>query len=182
MIVYHGSIKKLDYLSKETVVQQLPNDIDTIGIWFTSDIKSAKPFAIGTETVIEKSKTEFWDDDQPKVVQYERMVRGFIYRVYIDEPNLKEYESYDLFMSERDKYCDYFTTRKKIPSWVDRATLLNKEEANEKFQQKLIKQGFEGFVIQKTNLHNLVSDLYCIFSEDALFIADVLSVDDIETN
>jgi hypothetical protein len=43
MIVYHGSIRKFEQFHKETVVQHLPNDIDTIGFWFTSDIDSAKP-------------------------------------------------------------------------------------------------------------------------------------------
>ncbi|MEH7275694.1 hypothetical protein V7125_18965, partial [Neobacillus vireti] len=107
MIVYHGSIKKYEQFNKENVVQNLSNEINTIGIWFTSDINSARPFAIGTETVIEKSKNEFWDDGEPKIVQLERLVRGYIYKVYIDEPNLKIYESniedsYELFMRKRD--------------------------------------------------------------------------------
>lgn len=110
MIVYHGSIRKFEHFNKEMVVHQnLINDINTIGFWFTSDIISAKPYTIGTKTVIEKSKTEYWEDGEPKVVQFDRPVSGFIYKVYIGEPNLKKYESnsedsYDLFMRERDKY------------------------------------------------------------------------------
>jgi hypothetical protein len=76
MIVYHGSIKKFDHFKKEALVQNLPDHIDTIGIWLTADIDSARPFAIGTETIIEKSKTEFWDDGEPKVVQIEKPVQG----------------------------------------------------------------------------------------------------------
>ncbi|TWE08202.1 hypothetical protein FB550_101217 [Neobacillus bataviensis] len=180
MIVYHGSIKKFEHFNKETVVQKLSNDIDTIGFWFTSDIHSAKPFAIGTETVIEKSETEFWEDGEPKIVQIEKPVRGFIYRVFIDEPNLKEYQSYDLFMSERHIYCDYLATKKRNPTWKDQVILLNKEEANANFRKKLIKQGYEGLVIRNTTLHDKITDLYCIFSENAPYIADVMPVDELE--
>lgn len=184
MIVYYGSIKKFEQFHQQTVVQHLRNDIDTIGFWFTSDIDSAKPFAIGTETVIEKSETEFWEDGEPKVVEYERPVRGFIYKIYIDDPNLKEYDSasedsYELFMRERDPFCDYFSLDQTNLSWKDQAILLNKEEANAKFRKKLMNQGYEGFVIRNTKLANGVADLYCIFSEDSLHIADVLPVDEI---
>ena len=182
MIVYYGSIRKFDHFNKETVVQNLSNDINTIGFWFTSDINSAKPYAIGTETVIEKSETEFWEDGEPKVVQSNRPVSGFIYQVYIDEPNLKKYEShtedsYDLFMRERDKYCVYFGEKKGNLTWKDKAILLNKEEANAEFRKNLISQGYEGFLIRNTRLHSGVADLYCIFSEDSLHIADVMPVD-----
>nr|WP_256235572.1 hypothetical protein [Bacillus sp. EB600] len=182
MIVYHGSIRKFEHFAKETVVQNLRNDINTIGFWFTSDIDSAKPYAIGTETVFQKSETVFWEDGEPKVVQLDRPVKGFIYKVYMDEPNLKEYESksedpYDLFMRERDKYCDYLGGRKRNLTWKDKAILLNKEEANAEFRKNLISQGYEGFLIRNTRLQNGVTDLYCIFSEDSLHIADVIPVD-----
>jgi hypothetical protein len=182
MIVYHGSIRKFEHFNKETVVQNLSNDINTIGFWFTSDINSAKPYAIGTETVIEKSETEFWEDGEPKVVQSDRPVSGFIYKVYIDEPNLKEYDSntedsYDLFMRERDKYCVYLRAKKRNLTWKDKAILLNKEEANAEFRKNLISQGYEGFLIRNTKLHSGVTDLYCIFSEDTLHIADVMPLD-----
>jgi hypothetical protein len=182
MIIYHGSIRKFEHFNKETVVQNLSNDINTIGFWFTSDINSAKPYAIGTETVIEKSETEFWEDGEPKVVQSDRPVSGFIYKVYIDEPNLKEYESntedsYDLFMRERDKYCVYLGAKKRNLTWKDKAILLNKEEANAEFRKNLISQGYEGFLIRNIKLHSGVTDLYCIFSEDSLYIADVMPVD-----
>lgn len=59
MIVYHGSIKNFQNFTKETVVQNLGNDINTIGFWFTSDIHTAKPFAIGSETVIENQRASF---------------------------------------------------------------------------------------------------------------------------
>ncbi|MFC4802054.1 hypothetical protein ACFPA1_22350 [Neobacillus sp. GCM10023253] len=182
MIVYHGSIRKFNHFNKETVVQKLNNDIDTIGFWFTSDSASAKPFPIGTENVIQKSETEFWEDGTPKVVQVEKPVRGFIYKVFMDEPNLKEYQSdsedsYDLFMRERDQYCDYFGSSKRNPTWGDNAALLNKEEANAAFRKNLMNQRYEGLVIRNTKLHNGVIDLYCIFSENPLHIADVISVD-----
>lgn len=185
MIVYHGSIKKFDHFNKETVVQNLSNDINTIGIWFTSDIHSAKPFTIGTQTVIEKSETEFWENGEPKVVQFERPVKGFIYKVYIDEPNLKIYESntedsYDLFMRERDKYCDYLGAKKRNSTWKDHAILLNKEEANTEFRRSLIKQGYDGLVIRNTTLHSGITDLYCIFSEELLQIADVFPEEGLE--
>lgn len=180
MIVYHGSIKKFDHFKKEALVQNLPDHIDTIGIWFTADIDSARPFAIGTETIIEKSKTEFWDDGEPKVVQMEKPVQGFIYRVYMDEPNLKEYENYELFMIDRDKYCDYLATKNRNPTWRDQAILLNKEEANAAFRQNLQKQGYEGFLIHNTSMYENVTNLYCIFSEDSIFIADVIQVEECE--
>ncbi len=150
MIVYHGSIRKFEHFAKETVVQNLRNDIDTIGFWFTSDIDSAKPYAIGTETVFQKSETEFWEDGEPKVVQLVRPVNGFIYKVYMDEPNLKEYksnseDSFDLFMRERDKYCDYLGARKRNLTWKDKAILLNKEEANAEFRKNLISSGIRRF-------------------------------------
>ncbi len=179
MIVYHGSISNFQHFNKETVVQNLNNDIDTMGFWFTSDMNAAKPFAIGFETVIEESKSEFWENGESKVIQYDRPVSGFIYKVYIDEPSLKIYEStteesFDLFMRDRDIYCDYLGAKKRNPTWKDNAILLNKEEANTEFRKSLIKQGHEGLVIRKTRIHNMITDLYCIFSEDSLLITEVL--------
>lgn len=181
MIIYHGSIHKFDHFPKEAVVQNLPYGIDTIGFWFTSEVDSAKPFAIGTETVIRKSDTEFWEDGESKVVQIERPVRGFVYKVYIDEPNLKEYiseDSFDLFMKERDNYCDYFAAGNRNPTWKDKATLLNKDEANRGFRNHLMKKGYEGIVIRGTKLHNGITDMYCIFSGESLYIAEVIHLDD----
>ncbi|WP_078549167.1 hypothetical protein [Litchfieldia alkalitelluris] len=177
MIMYHGSIREFEQFTKEMVVQNFSNDINTIGFWFTSDIQSAKPYAKGTETVFQKSETEFWEDGEPKVVECDKEVNGFIYKVYMDDPNLKEYQSYDLFMSERDNYCDYFGAKNKSLTWKDQAILLNKEEANSKLRKNLIKQGYEGFVIRNTKQDNDVTDLYCIFSEDSIHIANVVSVD-----
>lgn len=183
MIVYHGSIKKFDRFDKKTVVQNLNYGIDTIGIWFTSDFNSAKSFAYGTELVIEKSKTEFWDDGLPKVVQFDRPVSGYIYKVYIGDPNLKEYhsdsqDSFELFMRERDNYCDYLGSKKRNPIWnKDQAILLNKEEANAEFCKHLINQGYEGILIKKTMLDSGTTDLYCLFSEDTLYITDVSPAD-----
>lgn len=184
MIMYHGSIRKFEYFNKETVVQNFSNEINTIGFWFTSDMYAAKPFAIGTETVIQKSETEFWEDGEPKVVQLDRPVSGSIYKVYLDEPHLKEYESnsedsYDLFMRERDKYCDYLGARKRKLTWKDNAVLLNKEEANAEFRKNIMNQGYEGIVIRNTHLHSTVTNLYCIFSEDSLHILDVVPADDV---
>ncbi len=180
MIVYHGSVKKFDHFDREMVVQKLPNGIDTVGIWFTFEIHSAKPFAFGTETVIEKSQTEFWEDGEPKVVQYDKPVRGYVYKVYMDEPNLKEFGSFDLFMEARDKYCDYAGTKKRGLTWKDKAILLNKEEANEAFRQNLLNQGYDGFVIRSMDLNADVSDFVCIFSEEILQISDVMPVDSID--
>ncbi|WHY02806.1 hypothetical protein [Neobacillus sp. DY30] len=182
MIVYHGSISNFQSFNKDTVVQNLSNDINTIGFWFTSDIHSAKPFATGSETVIEKSKSEFWENGEPKIVQYQRPVSGFIYKVYIDEPNLKIYESateesFDLFMRDRDLYCDYLGSKKRNITWKNNAILLNKEEANTKFRESLVKQGYEGLVIRSTRIHNMITDMYCIFSEKSLLITEVFSLD-----
>ncbi|MBI0579588.1 hypothetical protein IEC97_19690 [Neobacillus cucumis] len=182
MIGYLGSIRKFDHFNNETPVQNVNNGIDTIGYWFTSDLQSAKPYAMGTETIIQKSDMEFWEDGEPKVVQFERPVRGFIYKVYVDEPNLKEYksnseDSYDLFMKERDKYCDYLGAKK---AWEDQAILLNKEEANSEFRNSLMKIGFEGFVLRNSEQQNGVTDLYCLFSQEPLHITDVIPIDDLE--
>lgn len=182
MIIYHGSIKKFNHFNQEIDVQNMSYDINTIGIWFTSDLDSAKPYAIGTETVIQKSETEFWEDGEPKVIQIDRLVHGFIYKVFLDDINLKEYDStsedsFEVFMWERDKYCDYLSTKRKNMTWKDKAILLNKEEANEAFRKNLMKQGYEGFVIRNTKLENGITDLYCIFSEKSLYIADVVPVD-----
>lgn len=185
MIVYLGSIQKVEQLKKENIVQNVSYELDTIGFWLTSDTSSALPYAKGTETVFQKSQTEFWENGDPKVVQMERPVNGFIYKVYIDEPNLKVYESnaedsFELFMRERDKYCDYLEGNKRNLTWKDQAILLNKEEANEDFRNQLIRQGYEGCLIRNTKLlQNGVTNLVCIFSEDSLHIADVLSVDDL---
>lgn len=182
MIVYHGSIRKFQKITKEMVVQNLNHNINTIGFWFTSDINTAKPFALGTETVFEKSETEFWDNGEPKVIQYEKTVSGYVYKVYIDEPNLKIYESnkeesYDLFMSERDLYCDYLGAIKRNVTWKDDAILLNKEKANTEFRKSLMKQGYEGLLIRKALIHNMITDLYCIFSEDSLLITEVVPLE-----
>ncbi|TDL74562.1 hypothetical protein E2R56_10345 [Rhodococcus qingshengii] len=182
MIVYHGSIRKFHTFNIETAFQNLSNDINTIGFWFTSDIHTAKPFAIGSETVIEKSKSEFWENGEPKVIQFERPVIGNIYKVYIDEPNLKIYESnteesYDMFMRERDVYCDYLGAKKRNVTWKDGSILLNKEEANTEFRKSLIKQGYEGLLIRNALIHNMITDLYCIFSEESLLITEVLPLE-----
>lgn len=182
MIGYFGAMKKFEYFNKDTAVQNAHHDIGTIGFWFTSDIDSAKPYAIGTETVFEKSETDFWEDGEPKVIQIERPVIGFIYKVYMNEPHLKIYESntadpYDLFMSERDKYCDYFSPKKRNLTWKDKAILINKDEANEKFRNNLINQGYEGILIRNCKLENGVTDLYCLFTVDSLHISDIIPVE-----
>ncbi|NWQ40529.1 hypothetical protein MLOOGBEN_07420 [Bacillus sp. EB106-08-02-XG196] len=182
MIVYHGSIRNFQNFNKETVVQNLSNDINTIGFWFTSNFDSAKPFATGSESVIEISKSEFWENGEPKVIQYERAGSGFIYKVYIDEPNLKIFESntedsFDMFMRERDEFCDYLGAKKRNVTWEDGAILLNKEEANTEFRKSLIKQGYEGLLIRKALIHNMITDLYCIFSQESLLITEVLPLE-----
>lgn len=184
MIVYLGSAHKFEQF--KNVVQNLTYEINTIGFWFTTDSHSAIPYAKGTETVFQKSETDFWEDGEPKVVQIERPVNGFIYKVYLDEPNLKEYESnsedsFDLFMRERDQYCDYLGGEKRNLTWKDHAILLNKQEANREFRTHLERQGYEGCFIRNTKqLQNGVTNLVCIFSEDSLHMADVIPVDDLE--
>jgi hypothetical protein len=185
MIVYHGSIRKFEQFNKDAVGQNSSNVIPAIGFWFTADPHSAIPFAQGTETVIDKSQTEFWEDGEPKIIQFERPVYGFIYKVYMDEPYLKVFEShtgdsYDLFMQERDKYCDYLGAKKNNLTWKDKAILLNEEEANAKFRKNLIKQSYEGFIIKNTEFYGRVIDLYCIFSEESLHIADVKPVEEFD--
>jgi hypothetical protein len=185
MIVYIGAMKKIEYFNKESIVQNVNNDIGTIGFWCTSDIDSSKPYAIGTETVFEKSETEFWEDGEPIVVQIERPVIGFIYKVFIDEPHLKIYEpstvdSYDLFMRDRDIYCDYFSAKKRNLTWKDKAILLNKEEANAKFRTNLISQAYEGFLIRNYKLQIGVTDLYCLFSVDSLHLSDNLPIETLD--
>ncbi|EWG10983.1 hypothetical protein PBF_10842 [Cytobacillus firmus DS1] len=177
MIVYYGSIKKLDYFQKEPAGQKTMKELDTLGIWCTTDFESAKSFAIGTETVCEKSDTEFWEDGTPKVVQYDKPIRGFVYKVYMDEPSLKEYDSYELFMNERDPYCDYASAKKRHLTWKDKAILLNKDEANTLFRKSLTKQGCDGIIIPKMPIETGPEDMYCIFSGDIMQIADVFSLD-----
>ncbi|PAE26069.1 hypothetical protein CHI10_04420 [Bacillus sp. 7894-2] len=177
MILYHGSIKKLEYFQKEMSVQKTMKEFDTLGIWCTSNFESAQSFAIGTETVCEKSDTEFWEDGTPKVVQYDKQIRGYVYKIYIDEPNLKEFDSFEQFMNERDPFCDYASTKKRHLSWKDKAILLNKDEANVEFRESLTKQGFDGMVIPKMAIENGYEDMYCIFSDDSMQIADVFSVE-----
>lgn len=183
MIVYYGSIQKFDHFNTERVNPSLTNDLDTIGFWLTSDIQSAQSFAVGTESIFEKSETEFWEDGEPKVVQIDRPVKGYVYKVYMDDPKLKKYEgkngksSYDLFMEERDVFYEYMGARKNRHTWRDQAILLNKEEANFKFRKNLIKQGYDGFVIQNAKRN---VDLYCIFFDDSLHIADVWPLRELE--
>jgi hypothetical protein len=182
MIAYFGTLNKIEDFTSEEKVQNINNVIGTIGFWLTSDIHSAKPYAIGTETVYQKSETEFWEDGAPKVIQVEKTVTGFIYKIFIDEPNLKIYDSntgdsYELFMNERDKYCEYIHAGKRNFTWKDEAILLNMEEANEKFRNSLIRQGYEGFVIQNCKLQNGVTDLYCFFSINSPLISDIIPVE-----
>ncbi|WP_264737553.1 hypothetical protein [Cytobacillus firmus] len=177
LIVYHGSIRKFDHFHKEQAMQKAMKEFDTLGIWFSSDFESAKSFAFGTETVIEKSDTEFWEDGLPKVVEYDKSVLGFIYKVYIDEPILKDYDSFEHFMNERDTYCDYASTKKRHPTWKDKAILLNKDEANAEFRKSLTKQGYDGIAVRKMAIETGDEDMYCIFSDDLLQIADVFSLE-----
>jgi hypothetical protein len=185
MIVYLGAVSKVDHINLETIVQNLSNDTDSIGIWLTSDITLAKFNAKGTETVFVESETEYWDDGEPKVVQIDRPVNGFIYKIYMSEPNLKIYESntedsYDLFMRERDLFCDYFSANKRNVTWKNHAILLNKAEANAKFRKSLISQGYEGLLIRNSALQSGVTDQYCLFSESSLHISDVIAVDELD--
>ncbi|MCL7748809.1 hypothetical protein [Halalkalibacter alkaliphilus] len=182
MIAYFGTMNKIEDFTSEAKVQNVNNVIGTIGFWLTTDIHSAKPYATGTETVYQKSETEFWEDGAPKVIQVERRVTGFIYKIFIDEPNLKIYDSntvdsYELFMNERDKYCEYIHARKRNFTWKDEAILLNMEEANEKFRNSLIRQGYEGFVIRNYKLQDRVTDLYCLFSINSPLISDIIPVE-----
>lgn len=177
MIVYHGSTKKLDHFQKEQAGQKTMKEFDTLGIWCTSDFESAKSFAIGTETVCEKSDTDFWEDGTPKVVQYDKLLRGFVYKVYMDEPSLKEYDSYELFMNERDPFCDYASAKKRHLTWKDKAILLNKDEANAEFRKSLTKQGFDGIIIRKMTIKTGPEDMYCIFSGNIIQIADVFPLE-----
>lgn len=172
MIVYYGSIKKLDHFQKEQARQRKMEELDTLGIWCTSNFESAKSFAIGTETVCEKSETDFWEDGTAKVVQYDKLIRGFVYKVYIDEPNLRAFDSYDHFMNERDLFCDYASTKKRHLTWKDKAILLNKDEANAEFRKSLMIQGFDGIIIRKMTMDTGPEDMYCIFSGDIMQIAD----------
>ncbi|MCM3708404.1 MULTISPECIES: hypothetical protein [Cytobacillus] len=174
MIVFHGSTKKLEHFQIKPASQISIQEFDTLGIWCTSNFKSAQSFAIGTETVCEKSETEFWEDGTPKVVQYDKAICGFIYKVYIDEPSIKEYESYELFMDERDPYCDYASAKKGPLTWKDKAILLNKDEANADFRKNIMKQGFDGILIREMVIETGQEDMYCIFSGDIMQIADVL--------
>jgi hypothetical protein len=80
-------------------------------------------------------------------------------------------------MYDRDKYCEYFRAGKRNFTWKDEATLLNMEEANEKFRNSLIRQGYEGFVIQNYKLQNGVTDLYCFFSIKSPLISDIIPVE-----
>ncbi len=80
-------------------------------------------------------------------------------------------------MEERDKYCDYLGAKKRNITWKDNALLLNKVEANTAFRRSLIHQGYEGINIRNTKLNSSITDLYCMFSEESLQIADVLSLD-----
>ncbi|MCM3586584.1 hypothetical protein M3182_12665 [Mesobacillus maritimus] len=174
MIVFHGSTRRIDQFTSDMITQQpLPNDIDSIGYWFTSDIEAAKPFAIGTMTSYEKSASEFWEDGEPKVVQIERPVTGYIYKVYIDDPKMKVYETYEMFMAERDRYCDYF--RKQ--TWKDPGILLNKPEANHNFRKHLIGQKYDGFLIRNIQLHERKMDLSCFFEHGILQIAQVIPLE-----
>jgi len=184
MIAYFGTMNKVEDFTSEVKTQNVDNVIGTIGYWLTSDIHSAKPYAIGTETVYQKSETEFWEDGKPKVIQVDKPVTGFIYKIFIDEPNLKLYDSnnndsYDLFMNDRDKYCEYIHARKRDFTWKDNATLLNMEEANEKFRTSLIQHGYEGFIIQNYKLQNGVTDLYCLFSINSPLISDIIPVENL---
>ncbi|MFA9557941.1 hypothetical protein ACERII_11595 [Evansella sp. AB-rgal1] len=181
MIVYFGVMKKFEYDKKESIVQNVNNDIGTIGFWFSSDLHSAMSYAVGTETVFEKSKTDFWEDGEPKVIQMDKQILGFVYKVFIHEPNLKIYESdsddsYDLFMNDRDKYCEYFRAKKGSLTWKDKAVLLNTEEANTKFRNTLIRQGYEGFLIRNCKLANGLTDLSCLFTIDSLQISEIIPV------
>jgi hypothetical protein len=82
-------------------------------------------------------------------------------------------------MRERDLFCDYLGAKKRNVTWKDNVILLNKEEANTAFRKSLIKQGYEGLLIKNALIHNMMTDLYCIFSEDSLLITEVIPLDDL---
>ncbi|WP_235848969.1 hypothetical protein [Litchfieldia alkalitelluris] len=187
IIAYFGAMKKIDEFHKELAVQNksINENIASIGFWLTSDIVAAKPYAVGTEMIAVNSETDFWEDGEPKVIHIEKPVIGYIYKVYMHEPHLKIYGSghdtaFEAFMKERDNYCDYFSKKIKKPTWKDKGILLNKEEANTNFRKSLKKKGYEGFLLQNCTWNNSVTDLYCLFTGDALQIADIISVSQLD--
>lgn len=72
------------------------------------------------------------------------------------------------------RLCEH---KKRHLNWKDKAILLNKDEANVEFRESLTKQGFDGMVIPKMAIENGYEDMYCIFSDDSMQIADVFSVE-----
>lgn len=122
------------------------------------------------------------EDGAPKVIQVDQPVIGFIYKIFLDEPHLKIYNShtvspYELFMNDRDNYCEYIHARKSNFTWKDEAILLNMEEANENFRNSLIREGYEGFVIKNGKAQNEGPDLYCLFSLNSPLISDIIPVE-----
>ncbi len=67
--------------------------------------------------------------------------------------------------------------QKRHLTWNDKAILLNKDEANAEFRKSLAKQGYHGITVRNMPIETGDSDMYCIFSDELLQIADVFSVE-----
>lgn len=85
----------------------------------------------------------------------------------------KPEDSFDLFMNDRDKFCEYISGGKGETSWKERYCLMNKVEANLNFIEYLKGQGYDGFVIKNTiydSPDEKKHDQYCIFNLEKINI------------
>lgn len=187
-MLYHGSTSLFKNFETNVKKRVTLNETNSLGIWLTNDIDSAKNFSIGVETICETSKTDFWDDGQQKKYMVEKIVKGYLYTVDTKDVKLKEFysnnglnDSFDLFMDYRDQYCHYIGFKKGQCSWKRRFLLLNKEEANKDFISDLKSKGYGGFVIRNTEYDAVIGtiDQYCLFNKEDVILSDSANIDDI---
>ena len=89
--LFHGSPVKFENFSLDVKNRRTPNETNSLGIWLSNDTTMCNTFAIKRYSKWITSKTDFWEDGEPKVFLKDRFQVGGIYEVHTESLNLKEY-------------------------------------------------------------------------------------------
>lgn len=108
----------------------------------------------------------------PKYREIQQNLNNLITEYHFSKASTPE-DSFDIFMHDRDQFCQYISGEKGKTSWKERYCLMNKEEANDNFMQYLKNEGYDGFVIVDTvydSPNKTKHNQYCIFNLDKIKI------------
>lgn len=99
-IFYHGSPKLFSNFSLEVKERCTKNETNDLGIWLSNSYDLCKRFTLNSSTDLVASKTDFWDNGNPKLFFETSFEYGGIYTVETTGLKLKEYLFEDLLLEE----------------------------------------------------------------------------------